>query len=241
MNMKKKFGNSIDRRRYKKVLPRLISQKKFLRDHARKEWEDIEKAARREKIYQKVKEGGVAATKIILTLLLITGVFAVGAVAPNVFSAFGRHKRRMYRQFFQEEELKKRLQYLQAKNYIRYVEKEDGIAEVSLTEFGSQKAVKEVFGSLKMIIPKSWDGIWRIVVFDIPNKHKWSRDGLRTKLQALGFYQMQKSVFVYPYPCLEEIRFLSAIYTIGDNEIRYIETNTIIHDADLRKFFNFEQ
>ena len=54
-----------------------------------------------------------------------------------------------------------------------------------------------------------WDGIWRIVAYDIPDDIKKERDYFRKKLKSLGFKELQKSMFVVPYKCREEIAVLS--------------------------------
>jgi len=53
-----------------------------------------------------------------------------------------------------------------------------------------------------------WDRKWRIVFFDIPEKHRRARDALREKLKEIGFREFQQSVFIQPYPCTDEINFL---------------------------------
>ena len=50
-----------------------------------------------------------------------------------------------------------------------------------------------------------WDGKWRVLIFDIPQELHNKRNIFRAKLRALGFYMIQKSIFVFPYPCAEEI------------------------------------
>ncbi|MCL5093851.1 MAG: hypothetical protein M1355_01860 [Patescibacteria group bacterium] len=52
---------------------------------------------------------------------------------------------------------------------------------------------------------KDWDGIWRIVAYDIPDKSKRERDYFKKKLKELGFQDLQKSMMVTPYECKEEI------------------------------------
>lgn len=47
-----------------------------------------------------------------------------------------------------------------------------------------------------------WDGKWRIVIFDIPEKQRPNRWSLRHKLKELGFGNLQKSAFISPYPLL---------------------------------------
>ncbi|MFN4212751.1 MAG: CRISPR-associated endonuclease Cas2 [Microgenomates group bacterium] len=52
---------------------------------------------------------------------------------------------------------------------------------------------------------KKWDKIWRILIFDIPEKSRLVRDQLRKKIKDLGFARWQKSVYVTPHPITKEI------------------------------------
>lgn len=47
----------------------------------------------------------------------------------------------------------------------------------------------------KALFDEKWDGKWRVVIFDIPEKHKRARDLLRSKLKTWGFVSWQKSVW----------------------------------------------
>ncbi len=51
----------------------------------------------------------------------------------------------------------------------------------------------------------NWDNKWRVVIFDIPNELHMERIKFRRKIKSMGFVMLQKSVFVFPYPCNEEI------------------------------------
>ena len=63
---------------------------------------------------------------------------------------------------------------------------------------------------------KKWDKKWRVIIFDIPEELHNERNNLRRKLKSLGFYILQKSVFVFPYPCEEELGDLCAKIGVGD-------------------------
>lgn len=52
---------------------------------------------------------------------------------------------------------------------------------------------------------KRWDGRWRIVIFDIKEKTRLLREGLRRKLLSLGFGRWQRSVYISPHPIEEEM------------------------------------
>lgn len=73
---------------------------------------------------------------------------------------------------------------------------------VRLTDPGKEQAV---WGKLQLE-EKSWDGKWRVVIFDIPEKRRIARDILRSKLKEWGFKQLQKSVWACKKNCTKELR-----------------------------------
>jgi len=116
-------------------------------------------------------------------------------------------------------------------------EKEDGKFLVQLTERGKRKIREIQFMDLQITKPKKWDGVWRIVIFDIPNtKHK-GRNALRDKLKELGFYQLQKSIWVLPYPCEPEIEFIVELFELYPY-VNLVEARRIKDDTKLRKYFH---
>lgn len=51
---------------------------------------------------------------------------------------------------------------------------------------------------------ESWDGKWRIIMFDIPEKRKENRNWLRWQLVSLDYKPLQKSVFIGKQPLAED-------------------------------------
>jgi DNA-binding transcriptional regulator PaaX len=91
--------------------------------------------------------------------------------------------------------------------FVERTDNSDGSITIKLTEKGKIKALTYRFQEMK-INDGEWDKKWRMVVFDIPEKLKASRNALREKLKELGFYELQKSVWVFPYECKNEIDFV---------------------------------
>ncbi len=92
---------------------------------------------------------------------------------------------------------------------------------------------------MRILKPRKWDGKWRIVGFDIPEKQKKAREALRYKLKELGFLQIQKSLFLYPYPCREEIEFIGEIFQINKC-ITFIEAISITNESYLKREFKIK-
>lgn len=143
--------------------------------------------------------------KIILLSVAIAGVITLAAISPHGTAVLWKLVSKKLNPHAKEREQRKKfsqaLYKLKKSRLLIMKESPNGTFNVELTEKGKRKAMQLRFDDLTIAKPKNWDGIWRIVIFDIPNKKTNARDALRFKLRDLGFYQLQKSVWVFPYPC----------------------------------------
>ena len=114
----------------------------------------------------------------------------------------------------------------------------DGSFKLVLTKSGKAvaKQLSILGSSIKFKKPKHWDGKWRIVLFDIPEKDRVFRDILREHLRALQFFKLQHSVFVSPYPFEESILELVALYS-AENYVRVITAVKIDNESKIKKHF----
>jgi DNA-binding transcriptional regulator PaaX len=154
--------------------------------------------------------------QIMKYLALGTGILVLSIISPASgaylikagIKSYIRNKR------FEKEKFLRDLKNLQKRELINYEELESGEIKITLTKKGEEKALVYKLDEIKLNKPKKWDGKWRLIMFDIPHFHKKSRDALRAKLNDLKFYPLQKSVFITPYPCEEEIDFIASIFDI---------------------------
>jgi len=116
---------------------------------------------------------------------------------------------------------------------VDYKENKDGIVEIILTKNGKQKALKYQIDEIKIKKPEKWDGKWRVVVFDIPEKKKKAREALRNKLQDLGFRELQKSVLVFPYECEDEIDFIVEVFEIRPY-VRFMKVDSFTNEEQFK-------
>lgn len=65
-------------------------------------------------------------------------------------------------------------------------------------------------------VHKIWDKKWRLILFDIPAPMDKQRHNFRNRLKSIGAYMLQKSVFVFPYPCEEEIGYWCRDFELSD-------------------------
>lgn len=108
---------------------------------------------------------------------------------------------------------------------------------IELTDVGKRKIARYLFEDGKIPLPRSWDGKWRIIIFDIPEDHKYVREIVRGLLTRIGCYQLQKSVYVYPHECIGVVRYLEQCYGI-DRYVQFIVAERIETEVDLITHFH---
>lgn len=92
---------------------------------------------------------------------------------------------------------------------------------VRITQEGKVRALRYKLSEIQVKKPNVWDKRWRVIIFDIPEKYKRVREMFRDHLKMMGFYMLQRSVWVHPYPCFNEIEFLRQIYKV-EIDVTYI-------------------
>ncbi|MBI2577279.1 MAG: hypothetical protein HYV77_00335 [Candidatus Wildermuthbacteria bacterium] len=142
-----------------------------------------------------------------------------------------------YLKYLDERKLKNEIRKMYRTKLIRYKENSDKSITLILTDKGKMKALTYRFEEMTIYPPKKWDGKWRIVIFDIPEKLRQGRDALRTKLIQIGFLEFQKSVFVFPYPCENELDFIIEFFNLRPY-VRVGILENIDNAADLKHKFD---
>lgn len=83
---------------------------------------------------------------------------------------------------------------------------------------------------------QKWDGRWRMIIFDVPEKKRKYRDYLRQMLKTLGFKELQKSAWITPYSIPDFLKELLWEERMK-HFTRFITIKEIDYDKDLRKTF----
>lgn len=130
------------------------------------------------------------------------------------------------------------LKRLRMEGLVKIIKHTEGVEKIQLDEKGKRRWLQYQFNDLKLKYLKQWDKKWRIVLFDIPESQKRIRDSLRKKLKKLGFLEFQKSVFIYPYPCEDEVNFIINFFNIEDY-VYYLEA-LISSDYNFRRHFHLK-
>ena len=113
----------------------------------------------------------------------------------------------------------------------------DGTTTLFLTKKGKNIALKYNIDNIKIAPMKKWDGKWRLALFDIPERHKKARNALSLTLKKIGCLQFQKSVFVHPFECSNEIDFIIEFFSLR-SYVRFILAEHIDNELHLKKHFS---
>jgi hypothetical protein len=101
-------------------------------------------------------------------------------------------------------QLDQSLWYAKRKGLIATREQPDGLS-IILTYKGRERLLTMTRLGLTVKQPGSWDGKWRLVSFDVPERRRYARDTLRLSLKRMGFVSVEKSLWAYPYDCRQEL------------------------------------
>ena len=132
----------------------------------------------------------------------------------------------------------KALKSLENKKFIRFWIK-NSTGKLELTNEGKIYFAGLKAKSVKLPLRgKKWDGLWKIVTFDIPEKFKMNRRRFSAVLGIAGMYNMERSVFVYPHECKEEIFKIAELYLVH-KYVRYIVARSIEPDFKIKNHFPY--
>lgn len=178
--------------------------------------------------------------KLVLSIAKTT-LAVLGEVAGGQIEAFWPHP--YYHRFCEHakrESLYKTIYDLEKRGLIKtYKNKNE--RNIVLTREGKKKSASiRLFIKMADIFigpqKSAWDGRWRIIIFDIPEKYRKMRDELRAHLEILNFFQLQKSVWVHPLPIPKDF-FTDFINPTLRSYIRLIVADSIDQEKDLKDYF----
>ncbi len=171
----------------------------------------------------------------LIRLVAIGSITAVALLAPNALQLLDKPLQNYFKKLdarARQREMKRILSYM----------KRSGLVTENY-EHGlriSKKALKRLkHADLETITIKNqpkWDKRWRVIFYDIPEKQKNSRNQLAFKLRSLDCQQLQRSVWVHPFPCEDEINAVAIAYGV-ETFITYLETTHINNEKALIKRF----
>lgn len=173
----------------------------------------------------------------ILATLVLGGIITLAVVAPNAVQLL---------KYVVKDDRQKRnhLAYMRRvanslidKGMITKIKNNHGQTLLRITRQGRQELKRYLTQELQIKKPRRWDRKYRLIIFDIKEYRRKTRDELRKWLEHLGFRRLQNSVWVYPYECREVMVLLKSQFKIG-KDVLYITADEIENDHWLRTEFN---
>lgn len=168
-------------------------------------------------------------SKVLLYLLAANDIAARAFAYPTLRKALYPE----YEKYKADRRLEAMLYRLHKQWWIRS-EYRESKRVIALTQKGRLEALFK--STVLKKSTKSWDGKWRMVLFDIPEGARNVRAVLRKYLKAFGFKALQESVYVYPYAL--HAQALTVLQKSGlIRYIRFARVDKFDADADLQKQF----
>lgn len=178
------------------------------------------------------------ATKFVLMGLAVGGVAFGGAVIPGVLKILAEfNKLNGKEKKYDKKEIGSAIQNLKRQKLVEIMADYEGKTKIKLTNKGKERLVEFSFDTLEIKKPKKWDGKWRIVIFDIPERFKLAREVLREKIRELGLCQLQKSVWIHPFECEDEILFIAEAFEV-EKYVEIITAEKLSHGNIIKKLFS---
>ena len=168
--------------------------------------------------------------RAILTSVKVAGFLSVALVAPNAIQcleSFGITPGKR-----EKEIMARSRDRLIENNLLKYENR-----LIKLTEKGQIQLNLLEMKDWKIDKPRKWDGRWRMLIFDIPERRRPLRDKIRLTLFNIGFLRLQDSVWIYPYDCEDLINLLKADFKVG-KDLLYLIVDSIENDKSLKKSFS---
>jgi len=216
--------------------PKIIPKSKYVKNNSEeygKEEVSLENRA------QEFLASGTPAsyvTQVALALVLISGMVIAGAMAPGLSIVAQQYRRSKY---YSKKELANASCRLKRNGHVEEYITKNGAPRIRLTKKGEKYFQKILFEDVQLPEPEKWAGKWTFVLFDIPVQFSKARESLRWRLKALGFYQYQKSVWVYPHPCEKEILYIADYFGVG-KFVEILSADYLSKEADLKKYFHLK-
>ncbi len=189
-----------------------------------------------EKVDPKVKD---------VLLLLGAGTFLAASVVfpglPIIAKPFIKSAQDSKRKKGQKEwekyniwRLRQIVKRMQNSNFVE-IKEENGIQVVKITKRGKDKLLQ--FDIKKMQLDESsWDGKWRLIVYDVRTSRRKNSEMFRQAITNLKLHKLQKSVYLTPFKCEDEIEYLRQVFEIG-NEVLILTVRNLENEEAYRKYF----
>ena len=178
----------------------------------------------------------VPITNLLLRSFAVTGVISIALVAPRMIRLLKKLDRPAKNRVQLYQRIRQGVNRLERGGLVT-VSGGHGQRRILITEKGRKMMEEIELGEYSIPEQAFWDGKWRVLIFDISERRRRTRNQLRRLLDGAGFVRIQDSVWVYPYPCDEFISLVRAHLKSGVGEMRSFVAEALESDKSLRERF----
>lgn len=181
-----------------------------------------------------------------ILLILGVGTFLAASIVIPTLPLAAKPVLNYYKKKKREEEFRqwerfnqRRLKHLLRRLYqqkVVQVKEVGGQSIVTLTEKGRKKVLSYKMEEIMINKSPKWDGRWRLIIYDVRKEKRVISEIFRNFLKKMQFLKLQRSVYLTPYKCDEQIEFLRQYYGLGE-EVLYIVAQRVENEEVYKHYF----
>ncbi|MFZ1249043.1 MAG: hypothetical protein WAQ24_01840 [Candidatus Saccharimonadales bacterium] len=171
----------------------------------------------------------------IIVLMATSVAIASAMVLPNILLGLDKPLKLLYRKMdkrAREREARRIVYNMKAQGYL-VGSYDHGL---HLTDKARRRLEKATLDKLQIEPTPRWDHTWRITLYDIPEKHKTARNALHDRLRMVGCFQLQRSVWITPFPCRDIVETITSQYGV-DEFVTYFEAAHLDNETAMIRLF----
>lgn len=174
--------------------------------------------------------------KDVLKIMGVTGFVAASLIMPGLPKILTSSYKKQQKNWghFNRRLLKAALKRMEKNGTIEQSDQEGEII-FKITKKGKNKLFKYRLEEINLS-KTTWDRKWRLVAYDIPKYKKNQAEAFRALLKKMRFLQLQKSLWLTPYSCANEIEFLKELYYLK-NHVTVLTISELEGELEYRKYF----
>lgn len=171
----------------------------------------------------------------ILRVAAYASALSVIVVAPNILRAIDKPLARLDKTLDErgrKRRIMKTVYYMKSRGYLAG-DYEHGLR---LTAKARRRLRKMDVDNLVIIPLPVWDGLWRVIIYDIPETHRTARIMLGAALRRAGCFQLQKSTWITPFDCRDIVGSISSYHDV-ERYVTYFEATHLDNARPLVRRF----
>lgn len=184
--------------------------------------------------HRNLKRATNTTIRSLLTVAGIAGTVGVVVIAPNALQAIDYIARKVDKN---RRKSKRINEQIKNSGYFNIKKISDNKYAIKLSNKGKLLNNLNEFYDFQIRPTTKWNKKWHIIMFDIPEAHRSTRDIIRTKIESLGMVLIQNSVYVYPYDVSEFVNITRLVFPHITKHLLSAELVKIDGEVQLLKAF----